>query len=176
MADYFEVCGEGAIRGVFRFPVILDSLWEWLTEPDYLGFWLAQAKLEPRQGGAVELRFDPNAVAARNRAGTIIHGAVTRWEPVTAVAYTWIDASREYGKGENPLPDSEVRFELSISGVLTELTVTHERLPRAMMVRCAAGWHAHLSSLGDQIDGKQPMPFRRVFERMLVDYTARLAV
>lgn len=176
MSDYFEVCGEGAIRGVFRFPVILDSLWEWLTEPDYLNFWLAKATIEPRQGGAVELHFDPSEVAARSKAGTIIRGTVTHWEPVTAVSYTWIDASRAYGKGENPLPDSEVKFELAISGVLTELTVTHERLPRAMMVRCAAGWHAHLSGLADQINAKSPLPFRRVFERMLVDYTARLVV
>ena len=106
-----------------------DEVWRALTEPAGLAAWLADATVDLRLGGEIELRFDD---------GTM-HGTITELEPPRALAYRW----HEGGPAE-----SHVRFELSGSDAGTVLTLVHTRLEPASATGFGAGWHHHLERLG----------------------------
>ena len=57
-----------------------ERVWDLLTNPAELSrWWPDAARLEPRVGGRIVLEFGPGDVT----------GEVTRWEPPTAIGFTW---------------------------------------------------------------------------------------
>jgi uncharacterized protein YndB with AHSA1/START domain len=58
-----------------------ERVWQLLTDPAELPrWWPDAAELEPRVGGRIVLNFGPGDVS----------GEVTRWEPPTALGFTWL--------------------------------------------------------------------------------------
>lgn len=151
--------------GTIRFERLLAGpagrVWDFLTESDKRGKWLAWGTMEPRADAVFELRFHHAGLSTnqapipdkwkRIRAGHITRHRVTRFEPPHVLAFTW-------GDGANG--DSEVTFELTPQDGGTLLVLTHRRLAdRTAMVSTAGGWHTHLRMLTDRAAGIEPPAF-----------------
>lgn len=170
MDDYGTTPEPRAIRFERLLPGPVELVWEYLTDPDKRGTWLAKGPMELAVGGAVELRFhhaDLSAEATPERMRGEDHvnrGQITRCEPPFLLAFTWNDATG----------DSEVEFELRPRGDDVLLVLTHRRLAEAELQEVAAGWHAHLGILGARIGGDEPWPFWTTWTRLHRAYGERL--
>src|ERR1700680_2242428 len=89
MSDFGEVIDSETVRFERLLPGPIDRVWEYLTNPGRIATWLANAKLELRLGGSVELQMLPRDGAPQETGGAIIRGVVTRYEPPRVLAYTW---------------------------------------------------------------------------------------
>jgi uncharacterized protein YndB with AHSA1/START domain len=128
-----------------RHPV--DRVWRALTEPAELRGWLAEADLDPRPGGEVELRW-LNTDDEGNRA--VARGTVARWEPPRVVE---LDTDIH----------GRLRWELEPEGdgaTRLTLTVEHPSLPDEYVTKVRAGWHIHLEHLAAALDG-DPVDWER---------------
>lgn len=153
----------GTVRLERRLPGPLSRAWEYFTRPERMAEWLAQAELEPRAGGRVELRFDVDEVPERRRGGAVIRGEVTRWDPPGALGLTWADATPGVAPDGAAGPASEVEFQLEERGDRVVVTVVHGRLPDAALASVAAGWHTHLAVLDARMNGQAPPAFVDVY-------------
>jgi uncharacterized protein YndB with AHSA1/START domain len=121
-----------------RHPV--DRVWRALTEPDELRGWLAEADLDPRAGGEVELRW-LNTDEEGSRA--VARGTVARWEPPRVVE---LDTDIH----------GRLRWELEPDGdgaTRLTFTVEHATLPDEYVTKVRAGWHIHLEHLEAALNG-----------------------
>ena len=112
------LAGDGEHRSVRferRFEADAQELWSALVEPDRLRGWLAEARVDARDGGTVELRFGEWSGEAELR------GAIRVFDPPRVLEYDWVFA------GEAP---SVVRFELHpADDGGTELVVDGKGIP-----------------------------------------------
>lgn len=145
------------------FPGPIERVWAYLTKPEQLRTWLADATIDLRVGGAIELRFDVEEVPARRQAGAINRGVVTHYEPPYTLAYTWCDAA-------DATVDSHVTFELERVGDQVRLLLTHRRLPARMNASFGSGWHTHLAVLQARLLGEAPPAFLVLFNALLPLY------
>lgn len=130
---------EGERRGVRferRFAVPVEELWDALTRPERLARWLAPGSVGSGLESDVRLDFGE---------GGIVTGRVLRWEPPSLLELEW----RFDGETE-----SVVRFELSPAGEGTQLVLDHRALAAGHATGYSAGWHAHLASLSDHLEGR----------------------
>lgn len=101
----------------------IDAVWDALINPDSIAQWFAIAKVEPREGGRIELSFGK----------TIVTGVIKTFMPPNAFAYTWVQ------EGEAP---SLVNFDLIPIGTSeTLLTVMQTAMSALDAPDVAAGWH-----------------------------------
>ncbi len=128
-----ERCG---VRFERRFSVPVDELWDALTSPERLARWLAPGSVGSGTDGAVRLEFGE---------GGIVTGRVLHWDPPSLLEYEWRFA------GET---ESVVRFELSPTAEGTLLVLDHRALADPNAAGYSAGWHAHLASLSDHLEGR----------------------
>jgi uncharacterized protein YndB with AHSA1/START domain len=129
---------DGARRGVRferRFAATVEEVWDALTRPERLARWLAPGAIETRVEGAVRLDFGD---------GGLVTGRVLRCEPPSVLEFEW----RFPGETQ-----SVVCFELSHAAEGTVLVLDHRALADEHATGYSAGWHAHLASLGDLLDG-----------------------
>ncbi len=155
-------------------PVPIERVWDYLTDGELRGKWLAGGAMEQRVGGRVELHFHNSALtenddpppakyAKYDNAST--GGTVTEIDPPHLLAYTW---GEEDGA-------SHVRFELATQGQQVRLVVTHSRLSgRDGMLSVAAGWHTHLDILRDRLLGREPAGMWRTHARLEAEYARRI--
>jgi uncharacterized protein YndB with AHSA1/START domain len=117
-----------------------EAVWAALTEPRRLAEWLADAIVEPGEGGSIELDFGE---------GGKQRGRITVWEPPRALAYEW------QFTGERA---SLVHWQLSEldDGRATVLTLEHSLLPPEIAAGYGAGWHSHLDQLEGHLGGDVP--------------------
>jgi uncharacterized protein YndB with AHSA1/START domain len=154
-------------------PGPIERVWEYLTDSEKRGLWLAGGPMEPRVGGRVQLSFRNTELSPIKAPPpqkyvdadcSSVKGEVTLWEKPYRLAYLWGDGG------------SEVTFELVPDGARVRLTLTHRRLAgRAMMVSVAGGWHTHLGILADQLSGETPRPFWPSHTALERDYDQRIA-
>jgi uncharacterized protein YndB with AHSA1/START domain len=142
-------------------PGPIERVWDYLTDAELRGRWLASGPMELKTGGKSELRFrhdelsdapgePPARYAEMARKGHVNHGHVLLAEPPRLLVITWDDAQD---------PPSEVRFELSEHGDDVRLTLTHSRLAGDDATSVSRGWHTHLDILGDRLAGRAPQNF-----------------
>jgi uncharacterized protein YndB with AHSA1/START domain len=112
----------------------IDRVWAAVSTPAGLAGWMAEATLEPREGGAFELRWDEGRA----------HGRVVRWQPPALLECTWKERPED---GESTLC-----LELAEVPGGTRLVLTHSRL--RLLAGFGAGWHAHLDMLAGLLDGR----------------------
>ena len=115
----------------------IEKVWAAITTPERLADWLAEAEIEMKVGGKVQLTW--NKVHQ-------MEGRVVALDPPNTFAWTWNLDERE----------TVVRFDLKADGDGCWLTLTHSGLSpkdgRGSGVR--TGWHAHLEGIPDAIEGR----------------------
>lgn len=167
----------GEVRLFRLLPGPIERVWEYLTDPEKRGRWLATGPMELKVGGRVELNFNhadltphPEEITEKykpscSEGGEACHsvGKVTRCEPPRLLSYTW---------SENNGSESEVTFELSPEGDGVRLLLTHRKLgaDRAIRVGVAAGWHAHVGILIAKLEGSEPAPFWSTHAKLEAEY------
>jgi uncharacterized protein YndB with AHSA1/START domain len=157
MTDLGTISAQGTTRTV-RFERTLafsaEAVWAALTEPEQLREWLAEAVVDPGEGGEVALDFGENGKES---------GRITAWDPPRVLAYEWGFA----GEGG----PSHVRFELDVleEGSATRLTLEHTLLAADMTAGYGAGWHAHLDQLEGHLQGDAG-PWQERFDAFLPSY------
>ena len=172
MSDYGTILESGAIRFERRLPGPIERVWDYLTDADKRGKWLAHGAVEPRVGGGVELHFrhadlSPHKEEIPEKYRKYENGAsfsaeVTRCEPPHVLSHTWADGS-------------EVTFELTPQDEGVLLVLTHRRLTPTEMQSVAGGWHTHLGILVDHLNGRVPQPFWTTHSRLEAEYEQRIA-
>ena len=171
MSDYGTILESGAIRFERRLPGPIERVWDYLTDADKRGKWLARGAVQPWVGGNVDLNFrhadlSPQKEEVPEKYRQCENGAsftveVTRCEPPSLLSHTWADGS-------------EVTFELTPQGEGVLLVLTHRRLTPAIMLSVAGGWHTHLGILVDHLDGRTPQPFWSTHARLEAEYEPRI--
>ncbi len=172
MSEHGQVIDKGAVRFERLLPGPLERVWQYLTDSQLRGTWLATGTMEPRTDGTVTLHFRHQDLTDHNEAtppkyksmenGHTMVGRVTRWEPPRRLAYTWDG-------------DSEVAFDLEPRGKDVLLTLTQRRLAsRDEMISVSSGWHSHLEILMERLRGETSAPFWPRIEQYGREYTQRL--
>lgn len=172
MDEYGQPIASDTVKIERLLPGPIERVWEYLTDSEKRGKWLASGEMELRVGGKVHLHFLhasltphqelPPARHKELECGVGFDGTVTRCEPPRLLAYTW-------GGGT-----SEVTFELTPRDSKVLLLITHVRLrSRDEMAEVAAGWHAHLGIMEDNLHGQVPRPFWSNWERLEAEYRRR---
>lgn len=174
MSEYGEAIAKDTVRLERLLPGPIERVWAYLTESEKRGKWLASGEMELRVGGKVQLRFlhssltphqEPTPERFKNMdCGVGFDGRVTQCDPPHLLAYTW--------DGDT----SEVKFELTSQGENVLLVITHTHLrDRDEIVNVAAGWHAHVSIMEDNLRNQIPPPFWSTWQRLEEEYKRRLA-
>jgi uncharacterized protein YndB with AHSA1/START domain len=149
-----------SVRFERRFEADAQELWSALVEPDRLRGWLAEALVDARPGGTVELRFGDWS------GGAELRGAIRVFDPPRVLEYDWVFA------GE---PASVVRFELRPAGGETTLVVEHRLLSAEAGTGYAAGWHAHLDLLKEELADGVSSDWQERFDAHLPSYVRQAA-
>ncbi len=176
MNDYAQVIAPTTVRIERSMPGPIERLWDYLTDSEKRGHWLAAGDMELREGGRVDLVFrnseltgndDPAPAKYAQYAGeSRMRGRITACDAPRLLAYTWGEDDGDY---------SEVRFELSPQGDRVHLVVTHSRLStRDAMLSVAGGWHAHLDILAARLEDREPDGFWRSHTRLEAEYARRI--
>jgi uncharacterized protein YndB with AHSA1/START domain len=131
--------GTHVLRWERRLAHPVDRVWRAVTEPADLVGWLADADVDLRAGGRVQLRW-----LNSGEAGAVATGTVALVDPPRLVEY-----------------DTDIhgtlRFELAPDGEqATRLTFTviHPDLDDGGLDLVRPGWHVHLEHLEDALDGR----------------------
>lgn len=137
----------------------VETVWQYLVDPDLRARWFMGGPTEPRVGGALGFTFDHDALSddpapmperyAGNR-GKAWAETITRIEPPHVLAFTWSGGDA-----------GEVTIELAEAGAgRTLLTLTHVRLRGADDARnFGGGWGAHLDVLQKRLAGEHVASF-----------------
>lgn len=146
--DYATITFERRIRHK------VPRVWEALTDPEHLARWyMTKARLDARSGGSIDYWS--------GLAQFHVTGKILVWQPPRLFEHEWnVEPRRELPNGER----SVVRWELTPDGDGTILRVTHRRLTRLTAIGFAAGIHAFLDRLEDELE-----------DAALVDWAARVA-
>jgi uncharacterized protein YndB with AHSA1/START domain len=176
MNEYGVVTAPETMRLERLLPGPIELVWAYLTESEKRATWLASGHMDLQVGGRVELRFHHAELSTEKEPPEKYRqfdkpmtetGHITRIEHGRLLAYTWSEGSGF---------DSEVTFELTPKGDKVLLVITHRRLgSRETMVSVAAGWHAHLGILLDQLEGREPRPFWSTHGKLEEEYGRRLS-
>ncbi|WP_300295347.1 SRPBCC family protein [Ferrovibrio sp.] len=167
---YGKVMESGAVRFERLLPGPIERVWDYITDSEKRGAWLAAGEMELRVGGKVTLNFhnaklapvgEPVPEWLQPYTGPITqNGRITLYEPRRLLGMTWGDN----GDGS---PASEVVFELTPKGKDVLLVLTHRRLTsnqEGLMVSC--GWHVHLGVLVAQMNGDPAPAYWTKFDKL----------
>lgn len=150
-------------------PGPIERVWAYLTDSDLRRQWLASGDMDLQPGAAFELTWHndqlsdppgqtPEGFGSEHRMQSVI----TELDPPRRLAFAWNNTGG-------------VSFDLEPRGSNVLLTVIHRRLPdRDMLLKVAAGWHAHLDVLAARASGQKPRPFWDEWVRLKQDYDRRL--
>ena len=125
-------------------PRPIEKVWAAITEPPRLEAWLAQAKLDLRVGGLIELYWPVPGDGLKTR--------IVELEPPRLFAFGWPEP--------DGAPDSIVRFELSEAAGGCRLVLTNTLLRTEYVLSVATGWHTHLDQLPAAAASADPQPLR----------------
>ncbi|TGK14655.1 SRPBCC family protein [Leptospira fluminis] len=148
-------------------PGPIETVWEYLTDSEKRGTWLAKGPMELRVGGKVELHFLHSELSEEKtyperfkhmENGAVGQETVIACDPPRFLSFTWG-------------PDSEVSFELAQKGEDVLLTLKHHKLSKddeKLMV--SAGWHSHLDILVSKLSKEKVPRFWESFFRYESEY------
>ncbi len=154
-------------------PGPIELAWDYLTKPELLKTWFADATLEPRLGGSVTVHFHDHTCGGGTGDG--VHGTVREFRPPHVIAFTWIQQRLQPDGASTDEDEGEVRFELAEKGEKVLLTLLHSRQPTETLSGHSAGWHAYLDSLEARISGRGRIDFMGVVRRVRPTYEERIA-
>lgn len=160
---------EHSIRFERLLPVRIEAAWSYLTEPDLLETWLAQASLELCEGGKVEFTFDPDRAPTYYSVGDSVTGIIDQVSPPQHLTFSWDFHTTRLNK----VHQTHVGFELEEcedSKEGTAFILTHTRIPVEERARFAAGWQVHLEILTARLKGEAPAPFDEIYKSVSEAY------
>jgi uncharacterized protein YndB with AHSA1/START domain len=166
---YGELIGPDTLQIKRRLPGPIERVWAYLTDSELRRKWLASGDMKQEAGETFELTWrndeltDPPGRRPEGFSGE--HSMQSR--------VLELDAPRKlsFTFGTN----GEVTFELEPHGDGVLLTVTHRHLPsREVMLKVAAGWHAHLDVLAARAAGHEPEPFWDRWAKLFAGYQKRI--
>lgn len=166
-SSFGVVVNDNTVRFERTLPGHIEEVWKYFTQPTFLSRWLAEATVEARLGGRIELSFDEAEMPERKEKGKRIIGLINGFEPLRKLAFSWMDTSNDL--------DSAVSVELSEQGDKTNVVLTHTRLPRSRMHEFLAGWHTHLDVLAARLTNSIPPIFSKRFNQVVQKYAAIVA-
>ncbi len=115
-----------------------ERVWRALTDPSEISGWLAEAKLDPFEGGQVELRWLNTDEDGRS---AVARGTVTRYDPPRLL-------------GLDTDIHGRLQWELDPTPAGSRLVFTCEHdLSPDWLAKVLAGWHVHLDFLEEALDG-----------------------
>jgi len=176
--EYGTVSEIATVRFQRVLPGPIERVWEYLTDSEKRGTWLATGVMEQRPGGLVELHYHHadlttpgDSPPAKHKhvveKGFSFAGRVLRCEPPRLLSFTW---------GGVPDPNSVVTIELKPRGKDVLLTLIHRHLgDRESVVLHSTGWHTHLTVLGDRLAGAAVRPFWATFTKLEAEYEKRIS-
>ncbi|GLQ21625.1 SRPBCC family protein [Algimonas porphyrae] len=142
-----NLIADGRLEFRRTLPSPVETVWRFLTEDELRGQWLCRGDVEPRAGGRIAFKFDPEKLGDKRpddvpegRYTADFEGTVVTYDPPRTLAFLWPGAG----------PDGETLVTMSLKEVAdgTELHLVHERITSdSDMVGSAAGWHTHLERL-----------------------------
>jgi uncharacterized protein YndB with AHSA1/START domain/flagellar motility protein MotE (MotC chaperone) len=146
-------------------PGSVETVWKYLSDPEYLAEWLATTSLQPSVGGRIEFDFDASEASEIDQ-GSKIRGLISSFDAPKSLAYSWIDTQTAL--------ESRLSFELSPhgDGDETMLVLTHMRLPEDKLANFLAAWHARLGALIARLKDLAPPSFSKTYQRLLPVYAA----
>jgi uncharacterized protein YndB with AHSA1/START domain len=149
--------------GILRFERVLEapasSVWAALTEPGRVAHWLADARIELREGGAVELRFDAPP-------GYVVTGTVTRVDAPRAFEHTWTAPGG---------PDGAVSWQLIPLEERCLLMFTHTFRGEWDEAGTLAAWDLRLERLAASVRGHAPGAFdHERWGQLAAEYRSRI--
>jgi uncharacterized protein YndB with AHSA1/START domain len=130
-----------------------DEIWAACTDPEQLQRWFAEVSGDLNVGGAAFIDFD-------NGEHTPL--VIRECEPPTLLVADW-------AFGDDALSTLRVKFSGSDDGE-TAMVLTHYNLPSSTGVGYAAGWHAYLDRLADQLSGSEITNWRQRFDELIGEY------
>jgi uncharacterized protein YndB with AHSA1/START domain len=150
-------------------PGPIELAWDYLTKPELLKTWFADVTLEPRDGGAVEVRFGGEACETGG-----VQGTIREYRKPHVIAFSWIQWHQKPDGSREDIDEGEVRFALEERGDKVLLTLLHRGLPTRELPGHGAGWHAYLDNLESRISGGGGIDFRQVFRELHPRYEERV--
>jgi len=156
--------GPRTLRFERLMPGPIERVWEYLTDSEKRGAWLASGELPTTVGAEFTWFFAHDTLSPFKASRPAkfkdlpdrveSHHKLTRYEPPRCLGISW-------GEGATA---SEVLFELAAEGEKIRLSITHEKLAdRNEMVDVSGGWHSHLDVLEFRLNGRTPPPFWLLF-------------
>ncbi|WP_257668015.1 SRPBCC family protein [Parapedobacter tibetensis] len=167
---YGKIIAPGTLRFRRVLPGPIERVWEYLTESEKRGQWLAYGDMELHVGGKVELRFfhadlSPHQETLPDKyrhyeQGHGFTGQIRQCDPPHLLAFTWGDGS-----------EVTIALEEQSDGKVL-LTLTHRKLEDKQETRIsvASGWHTHLGILEAKLAGQVPEGFWAVHTYMETVY------
>lgn len=122
----------------------IEKVWAAITEPVRLEAWLAQAKVDLRVGGFIDLYWPVPGDGLKTR--------IVELDPPRLFAFGWPEP--------DGAPDSIVRFELREEAGGCLLVLTNTLLRTEFLLSVATGWHTHLDQLPVAVNSRDPQPLR----------------
>jgi uncharacterized protein YndB with AHSA1/START domain len=122
----------------------IEKVWAAITEPVRLEAWLAQAKVDLRVGGFIELYWPGPDDGMKTQ--------IVALDPPRLFAFGWPEP--------DGAPDSLVRFELSEEAGGCRLVLINTLLRTEFVLSVAVGWHTHLDQLPAAVISDDPQPLR----------------
>lgn len=160
---------EHSIRFERVLPARIEAAWSYLTEPDLLATWLAQAVIELREGGKVEFTFDTDPALNSYSVGDTVTGVIDQVTPPQHLTYSWDFSTPRLNK----VHQTHVGFELEECEDCEEKTaciLTHTRISTEERARFAVGWQVHLEILDARLKGEAPAPLGEIYARVSEAY------
>ena len=126
------------IRLELRVDATADEVWQAWTQADKVLKWFApEAYIEPRQGGAYELFWDPNNHDSMSTKGC----EITAFEPSRLLAFTWKGPDQFADVMNQPNRLTKVEVSLSERCKKTRITVVHGGWGDGKERAEARAWH-----------------------------------
>lgn len=160
MEKYGKITAPGALLFERLLPGPIDKVWNYLTDSEKRGKWLAKGEMQLFEGGNVTLEFLHSELSPATEEipdkykkmehGHTMTGKVLKYNPPHLLSFTWGD-------------QSEVTFNLAESEVTGKvlLTLTHQKLAenKETTISVLSGWHTHLDILIANLNERVPEGF-----------------
>jgi uncharacterized protein YndB with AHSA1/START domain len=154
-------------------PGPIELAWDYLTKPALLKTWFAEVTLQPRVGGAIDVKMGADEAGDCNAQS--VSGVIREFNPPRVIAFSWIPRRQQKDGSVEAVDEGDVRFELKPRGDKVQLTLTHTRIPTNELAGYGGGWHAFLDALEARLDKKAGAQVGAIYGRVQKAYEAAVA-
>ena len=151
-------------------PGPIDLAWDYLTKPELLKTWFNDVTLEPRVGGAIEVRFGKEGSCSGG-----VHGVIREFRRPHVLSFSWNQRRAQPDGSSKSMDEGVVRFELAERGDKVLLTLHHTGIPTKELPNYGGGWHAYVDSLESRLSGKGAIDAMETFQHLRPRYEDKVA-